>query len=522
MRNFIIAIFLCTLQHFSLAQPIKKLIRILIVDGYSNHNWQQTTAITKKILEESKLFEVSVTTAPATANEDSLNAWDPDFNRYDVVIQNTNNIQNKALHWPRKAEKKLEDYVARGGGLYILHSGNNAFPHWKEYDEMIGLGWRVKETGFALEIDNNKKIIRIPPGEGYGTNHGNRFDAMIQILNRHPINHDFPEQWRTASMELYTYTRGPAKDITVLSYAFDSATQKNWPVDWVVKYKKGRVYNSSMGHLWKGETYPISYRCIGFQTTMIRAAEWLAKGKVTYRLPATFPNDNISMRAETDYPGGFMPIFDGKTLNNWEGDTTYWRVEDGCLTGVVTPETLLKRNSFIIWQGTMPDNFEIRLQYKISAKGNSGINYRSERVEGVPNALRGYQADINGANTYTGSNYEERKRTTLASQGEQTVLPPVQDSLQANIRSNQWAPKQVIASLGSTAELRAVIKTDDWNECKIVANGNHLQHYINGVLMSDVTDNDKVNRRFSGLLGVQVHVGPPMKVAFRNIRVKAL
>ena len=221
----------------------------------------------------------------------------------------------------------------------------------------------------------------------------------------------------------------------------------------------------------------------------------------------------------------FVPIFDGKTLNNWEGDTTYWRVEDGCLVGTVTPETLLKRNSFIIYQGNVPENFELTLEYKISDKGNSGINYRSEKMEGIPYALRGYQADLNGANTYTGSNYEERKRTTLASQGEKTVLPPVQvmpDSLQKYIRGNQWVPKQVIASLGSAIDLKAAIKPNDWNEYRIVAKGNHLQHYINGKLMSDVTDNDTVNRRFSGFLGVQVHVGPPMRIAFRDIRLKAI
>ncbi|HVU84727.1 MAG TPA: ThuA domain-containing protein [Puia sp.] len=275
-------------------------IRVLIVDGYSNHDWRQTTAITKRILEEAGLFEIAVTTAPATTNEDSLSAWDPDFKRYDVIIQNTNNIDNKALHWPRKAEEKLERYVASGGGLYILHSANNAFPHWKEYDKMIGLAWRPKEVGFAMEIDSNKNIVRIPPGEGSGTSHGKRSDALIHILNRHPINHDFPAQWRTASMELYTYARGPAKNITVLSYAFDSATNKNWPVDWVVKYGKGRVYNSSMGHLWKGDIYPVAWRCVGFQTTLIRAVEWLAKGKVTYPLPENFPNDEVRLRGEND------------------------------------------------------------------------------------------------------------------------------------------------------------------------------------------------------------------------------
>ena len=218
-------------------------------------------------------------------------------------------------------------------------------------------------------------------------------------------------------------------------------------------------------------------------------------------------------------------IFDGRTLDNWVGDTTYWRVEDSCLVGVVTPQTLLKRNTFIIWQGDMPENFEIRVEYKVSASGNSGINYRSEKVEGLPYVLRGYQADLNGANTYTGSNYEERRRTTLASQGEKTILPPISvspDSLQLHIRDNQWMPKIVTGSLGDPVALKAAIKNDDWNLYRIVVKGNHLQHYVNGVLMSDVTDKDTVNRRFTGLLGVQVHVGPPMRIAYRNFLLKKL
>jgi hypothetical protein len=222
---------------------------------------------------------------------------------------------------------------------------------------------------------------------------------------------------------------------------------------------------------------------------------------------------------------GFVQIFNGQTLENWMGDTIYWHVQDSCLVGTVTPETLLKRNSFIIWQGNMPDDFELRLEFQVSEKGNSGVNYRSEKIEGVPNALKGYQADLDGANSYTGSNYEERKRTTLASQGEKTVLPAIQispDSLQTQIRGNQWIPKNVVARFGSPADLRKAIKNGDWNEYRIIANGNHLQHFVNGVLMSDVTDNDTVNRRFSGLLGVQVHVGPPMRIAYRNIRLKKL
>lgn len=221
---------------------------------------------------------------------------------------------------------------------------------------------------------------------------------------------------------------------------------------------------------------------------------------------------------------GFMQIFDGETLDGWEGDSTYWRVENGALVGEVTPATLLERNSFIIWQGDVPADFELRLEYRISAAGNSGINYRSDRVEGVPHALQGYQADLDGAKRYVGSNYEERRRTTLASIGERVTVPPIDatDSLATHIASNHWAEAIVQASLGPPDSLRALVQDGDWNQYRIRVEGNRLRHYVNGVLMSDVTDNDTMNRRMDGLLGVQVHVGPPMKVEYRNLRLKDL
>ena len=278
-----------------------KPIPVLIVDGFSNHDWKQTTKVTRWILEGSGLFKVDVSTVPV----DSVlrESWLPEFKKYAVVIQNTNNIADTQLKWPRDAEIKLEEYVKKGGGLYVLHSANNAFPHWKEYNKMIGLGWRPNTFGYALEIDSDKNIIRYPPGEGNNTGHGDRFNAVIQILNRHPINKDYPDQWETANTEVYNFPRGPAENLTILSYAYDSSsTHKMWPVEWVVKYGKGRVYTSSMGHLWKGEIYPPAYRCVGFQTTMIRAVEWLATGKVTYPVPGNFPTKNsLSLKSEAEF-----------------------------------------------------------------------------------------------------------------------------------------------------------------------------------------------------------------------------
>ncbi len=265
-------------------------LEVLIVDGFSNHDWKQTTAVVKSILEKSRLFHVSVASSPSVPEDEQWKSWKPKFKKADVVIMNCNNIQNKEIRWPKKIEKRLENYVASGGGLYVLHSANNAFSHWPEYNLMIGLGWRSPEEGIALQVEENGQIKQIPVGEGRGTYHGPRNDEVIYMLNQHPINSGFPAAWKTPDMELYKFARGPAENLTVLSYANESETNINWPVEWTVSYGKGRVYNSSMGHLWKGQTYPISYRCLGFQTTLIRATEWLATGKTTYEIPSEFPS----------------------------------------------------------------------------------------------------------------------------------------------------------------------------------------------------------------------------------------
>ena len=221
---------------------------------------------------------------------------------------------------------------------------------------------------------------------------------------------------------------------------------------------------------------------------------------------------------------GFRQIFDGKTLKGWEGDANYWRVENGSLVGEITADKLLTSNTFIIWRGGETKDFELKLEYKMSIDGNSGINYRSEQITEVPFALKGYQADIDGKNRYTGQNYEERGRTTLAYRGQKTTIKGAEDpnsSVKDNVKNNAWTKVEITKSW-SKDSLQTFIKGEDWNEVHLIVKGNRLQHYVNGVLMSDVTDDDKVNRKMSGLLGVQVHVGPPMKVEYRNIRLKEL
>lgn len=205
---------------------------------------------------------------------------------------------------------------------------------------------------------------------------------------------------------------------------------------------------------------------------------------------------------------GFKEIFNGKSLKGWEGDPVYWKVVDGVLVGEITPQTILKKNSFIIWRKGITTDFELKVAYRISVDGNSGINYRSEEVKDTPFALKGYQADIDGKNRYTGQNYEERGRGFLALPGQKVLLEADKKPI-------------ITGTTGDVAVLKANL-TSDWNECHIIAKGNKIQHYINGMLMSEIVDQDSSKSKKSGLLGVQVHVGPPMKVEYKNFRFKKI
>jgi hypothetical protein len=210
---------------------------------------------------------------------------------------------------------------------------------------------------------------------------------------------------------------------------------------------------------------------------------------------------------------GFQSLFDGKTLNGWNGDPKYWRAEEGAMVGEITPDTVIKSNTFIIWQGGTPADFELKVDYRITTAGNSGINYRSTVVPDkiTPSnqfAMRGYQCDIDGQNRYTGNNYEEKGRLFLAVRGQVT-------------RVTGLRPPSILSTFAEAEALGSVM-TSGWNTVHIAAKNNVLMHSINGRLMCVVLDDDPQNRPIKGLLGVQVHVGPPMRVEYRNWRLKNL
>ena len=288
---------------FSPAVPAEpaRAIRVLIVDGFSNHDWRLTTRSIRAIIEPTGLFSVDVSTAPPDAAAD-WRQWQPDFSAYDVVIQHCNDI-NGGPSWPQPVREAFEKFVRRGGGVYVWHSGNNAFPDWPAYSDIIGIGWRKKELGWALAVSEDGKITRIPPGAGQDTGHGKRFDALIQRRGDHPIHRGLPRSWRAADIEVYYHVRGPAKNVDVLSYAHEPHTAMNWPIEWTVRYGRGRVYTSTLGHVWRGDVQPVTVRDAGVQTLLVRALQWLARRPVTWPVPEDFPTAaSPSIRGELRLP----------------------------------------------------------------------------------------------------------------------------------------------------------------------------------------------------------------------------
>jgi hypothetical protein len=203
-------------------------------------------------------------------------------------------------------------------------------------------------------------------------------------------------------------------------------------------------------------------------------------------------------------PDGFVAIFNGKNLEGWSGSDKYWSVEDGALTGVTDGK--LDYNRFITWKGGQVKNFELRVKVKVTKGGNSGLQYRGkERPDLGEWVVTGYQCDVVPAREdYNGMLYEERGRRILAHTGEKVVIDP---------QGQPW----VVGKLPTQ-----VFPPDEWHDYRVLVEGNHHQHWIDGVQTVDVIDLDDKGRALEGVIAVQVHVGPAMKIQYKDFFVKHL
>lgn len=201
---------------------------------------------------------------------------------------------------------------------------------------------------------------------------------------------------------------------------------------------------------------------------------------------------------------GFMKVFDGKNLRQWSGDTEYWSVKDGAITG--TTDGSLKMNRFLTWKGSTIRNFDLRVKVKVTPGGNSGIQYRgTSRPDLGLDVVTGYQCDVVADNVqYNGMLYEEKGRRILARTGKKVIIDP---------QGKSWITDTWDVPDAASGQ---------WHDYRVLVEGNHHRHWIDDTKTVDVVDLDELGRKLEGVLAVQVHVGPAMTIQYKDFEIKHL
>lgn len=260
-------------------------LKTLLITGQSrNHDWAATTPVLQKLLEESGLFAVDVLQSPGYGGD--FSGFDPKFSDYDLVVMNYGDGSDP---WPQKVKDAFDAYMTGGGGLVIYHAADNAFPEWKQYNEMTAVGgWgdRNEKDGPYVRWRDGKVVLDTTPGPG--GSHGPQHVFAIEVRDaEHPVTKGLPQKFMHSADELYNSLRGPAKNLTVLATAFSpkdkGGSGENEPMLMAIAYGKGRVFHTVLGH------GPEQLKSVAFIVTFLRGSQWAATGKVTQPVPSDMP-----------------------------------------------------------------------------------------------------------------------------------------------------------------------------------------------------------------------------------------